>query len=312
MIETIYKKALFGAEESLNTDLLPSNLSEFDLVHVTPLGDAVRQFHFISSCRERNAKIISGGTGIPLIKNNFEKISTVIQNVDLFFINEEESHLLFPDTKQIKTSTGKVLFVTKGPKGASVYIGDHEIAIESIDTNGLDPTGAGDTFCGATITGIACGEHPLKAALVASALAAEMISGIGPEKLLRKSKPPRIHVDKRVKVNQDQKIEEMNKFWGNLADQVAFVNYVPWENVYESEKLDMSTPCSDLWRRMFVWWNGDTNPCDVDYKSKLIVGNIRDKNLSELWNSKNYTSLRNKHIMKKRKETLPCNRCNVV
>ena len=115
-----------------------------------------------------------------------------------------------------------------------------------------------------------------------------------------------------VKVNQSQKIEEMNKFWGNLADQVAFVNYVPWENVYESEKLDMSTPCSDLWRRMFVWWNGDTNPCDVDYKSKLIVGNIRDKNLSELWNSKNYTSLRNKHIMKKRKETLPCNRCNVV
>tara|TARA_B100000029_G_scaffold416651_1_gene421008 strand:- start:1518 stop:2660 length:1143 start_codon:yes stop_codon:yes gene_type:complete len=115
-----------------------------------------------------------------------------------------------------------------------------------------------------------------------------------------------------VKVNKDQKIEEMNKFWRNLADQVAFVNYVPWENVYESDKLDMSIPCSDLWRRMFVWWNGDTNPCDVDYKSKLKVGNIKYKKLSELWNSNNYKLLRNKHLAKKRNETLPCNRCNVV
>lgn len=202
--KTIYKKAFFGAEESLKTDVLPSNLSEFDLVHVAPLGDTARQCHFISACRDRNAKIISAGTGMPLIKNNLEKISAVIHSVDLFFMNEEEAHLLFPDTKHIKTSTGKVLFVTKGPKGTSVYIGDHEIDIESVDTNGLDPTGAGDTFCGATITGIACGEHPLKAALAASALAAEMISGIGPEKLLRKSKSPEIHADERVQVNQDQ------------------------------------------------------------------------------------------------------------
>ena len=31
---------------------------------------------------------------------------------------------------------------------------------------------------------------------------------------------------------------------------------------------------------MFVWWNGDTNPCDVDYKSKLKVGNIKDSDIS--------------------------------
>ena len=115
-----------------------------------------------------------------------------------------------------------------------------------------------------------------------------------------------------VKVNKKQNIEEMNKFWGNLVDQVAFVNYVPWENVYESKKLNMQTPCSDLWRRMFVWWNGDANPCDVDYKSKLMVGNIKNQNLSELWNSDGYKSLRNKHKMKNRKKTMPCNRCNVV
>ena len=115
-----------------------------------------------------------------------------------------------------------------------------------------------------------------------------------------------------VKVNEKQKFEEMDKLWGNLVDQVAFVNYIPWENVYQSKELDIVTPCSDLWRRMFIWWNGDTNPCDVDYKSKLKVGNINDNAINVLWNSEKYMSFRNKHNMKKRGEVSPCNRCNVI
>ena len=95
-----------------------------------------------------------------------------------------------------------------------------------------------------------------------------------------------------VKVNTDQNLDEMEKFWGSLVDQVAFVDYVPWENVYISESSKVNTPCSDLWRRMFVWWDGKVNPCDVDYKSELSVGNIFNNNISELWKSKEYNSLR--------------------
>jgi radical SAM protein with 4Fe4S-binding SPASM domain len=115
-----------------------------------------------------------------------------------------------------------------------------------------------------------------------------------------------------VKVNEKQKIKDMDKFWGNLVDQVAFVNYIPWENVYDSKELDIQKPCSDLWRRMFVWWNGDTNPCDVDYKSILKVGNIKDNDINILWNSEKYISLREKHNMNNRKKVSPCNKCNVV
>jgi len=115
-----------------------------------------------------------------------------------------------------------------------------------------------------------------------------------------------------VKVKKEQKIEKMNKFWGNLVDQVAFVDYVPWENVYQSQKINIDKPCSDLWRRMFIWWNGDTNPCDVDYKSKLKVGNIKENDIKELWSSKYYATLRNQHNKKNRSKISPCNRCNVV
>ena len=115
-----------------------------------------------------------------------------------------------------------------------------------------------------------------------------------------------------VKVNNQQNLDDMEKYWGDFVDQVAFVSYVPWENVYKSEHSGIQTPCSDLWRRMFVWWDGKVNPCDVDYKSKLSVGDIKNSNISELWKSDVYKKLRQQHESKLRKNASPCNRCVVI
>ena len=41
--------------------------------------------------------------------------------------------------------------------------------------------------------------------------------------------------------------------------------------------------------------DGKINPCDVDYKSKLSVGNISDGTIKSLWNSNFYNDLREKH-----------------
>ena len=43
--------------------------------------------------------------------------------------------------------------------------------------------------------------------------------------------------------------------------------------------------CSDLWRRMFVWFDGKVNPCDYDYKSLLSNWNAHALSISEIWNS---------------------------
>ena len=115
-----------------------------------------------------------------------------------------------------------------------------------------------------------------------------------------------------VKINNQQNLDEMEKYWGDIVDQVAFVNYVPWENVYESKHSEIQSPCSDLWRRMFVWWDGKVNPCDVDYKSELSPGNIKNSNISKLWKSVHYNELRQKHESKLRNNVSPCNRCVVI
>lgn len=115
-----------------------------------------------------------------------------------------------------------------------------------------------------------------------------------------------------VKVSEEQDIDSMVGRWGELVDQVAFVKYNPWENVYEAEPSNVHAPCSDLWRRMFVWFDGRVNPCDTDYMSTLSVGSIEGRSIPEVWNSAEYQKLRDSHTTGQRRNLSPCGRCTVV
>lgn len=218
---TIYVQASFGAESLLDPSSLPVDLSQYDLIHLVPLGDTAKQLAFIRVCRERGAGLISASTGIPLLNNNTGLINDVMRESDLFFLNEEEARCLFAGADQIEAGCGKQLYVTRGVDGISVCLGDHEVSIESVEADVLDPTGAGDTFCGATIAGLANGMHPVNAARQGAALAAEMITGIGPATLQTLSGYPFIKSDDRVVANQRQ-IERIAKLIAGLESEQPF------------------------------------------------------------------------------------------
>lgn len=112
---------------------------------------------------------------------------------------------------------------------------------------------------------------------------------------------------------EKQNIDSMRSFWGSLVDQVSFVKYSPWEKIYQAVPNNLSAPCSDLWRRMFVWYDGTVNPCDNDYKSKMKIGSIAENTtISELWKSQEYQGLRAQHLDADRCLLEPCKRCVVI
>ncbi len=115
-----------------------------------------------------------------------------------------------------------------------------------------------------------------------------------------------------VYVSEEQDLKKMQDFWGDLVDQVVFVKYNPWENAYDQPENDVREPCSDLWRRTFVWFDGKVNPCDVDYKSIMVLGNVREHSLESIWKSEGYARLREAHLQNQRSSLFPCNRCYVV
>ena len=112
-----------------------------------------------------------------------------------------------------------------------------------------------------------------------------------------------------VKINTDQDVEEMNKFYSEFADEIVLVDYEPWESSYENEKNNIKDECSELYRRMFVWQDGKVNPCDYDYKSVLSKWNANDSSIKSIWNSEYYNNIRNLHKSNKRNKIEPCNRC---
>ena len=115
-----------------------------------------------------------------------------------------------------------------------------------------------------------------------------------------------------VYVNDSQNIEDMKLLWGGLVDQISFVNYNPWEKIYNAPLSKINKPCSDLWRRMFIWYDGKVNPCDTDYKSTLAVGNIHEQSIVGIWNGGNYSALRKRHLKSQRKSLEPCRRCLLI
>ena len=115
-----------------------------------------------------------------------------------------------------------------------------------------------------------------------------------------------------VKINDTQDIKLMNKKWGNIADIIAFTNYIPWESSYDNALNQIESPCNELWSRLFVWQDGKVNPCDFDYKSLLSKWNIKNQSIKEIWNSEEYKFLRNAHLNRLRSKIEPCRRCIAI
>ena len=112
-----------------------------------------------------------------------------------------------------------------------------------------------------------------------------------------------------VKVNHNQNLSDMVNIWKPFADIIAFTNYTPWESSYTNEQNDITLPCTELWRRLFVWWDGKVNPCDYDYKSILSKWNAKQGSITKIWNSDYYNMLRKKHLNKERRDLEPCKKC---
>ncbi len=196
--------AHWGAEAAMTPADLPADLSRVDLVHIAALGTAQRQLDFLRACRKRGARRISVGTYGRVVYGETAVVRSLFEQADLFFMNENEAGGLFGSVGAARTAAGKLLFVTLGERGALVIQGEHRTDVPGQGADEVDPTGAGDTFCGATLAGLSRGEHPVMAARQAVALAAEMIGAIGPAALWRDDPLPRPRDDGRVIVDAAQ------------------------------------------------------------------------------------------------------------
>ena len=85
---------------------------------------------------------------------------------------------------------------------------------------------------------------------------------------------------------------ELNDFiayWQDKADQVFVQRYKNPCNVikqnYSLDKQNFSFSCSQPFQRLAILPDGDVSACCADYSKKLVVGNVYESTIYEIWNS---------------------------
>jgi len=224
-----YIVANLESEQEIDPSSFPNDLSRYDGIHITAMGDAAVQKIFLDLCLERAARFITIGTWRQNAGEQASITRYLIQNTQASFMNEEEAVLLFGSIENAKVQAGHTLFITLSEKGALIIQGENRTHVAASQIKVKDPTGAGETFCGAAVANLLLGEHPVKSAMRAVILAGEKIEGVGPEALLLDDPPPAVQLDARIALNEDQ-IRKVAAVVKDLpdADPFGFVSdYLP-------------------------------------------------------------------------------------
>jgi ribokinase len=179
--------ATWGYEPRMNPTDLPDDLSGYAFVHIAALSSAHRQLAFLEACRTRGAAQISVGTYARLVHNEPDIVRRLWATASLFFMNENECNGLFGSVEaahETREIANAALFVTLGEQGVWVFYQNKRVHIPAQAARESDPTGAGDTFCGATLAALSRNIKIEDAARVGTNWASQTVASLGPAALL--------------------------------------------------------------------------------------------------------------------------------
>jgi radical SAM protein with 4Fe4S-binding SPASM domain len=83
-----------------------------------------------------------------------------------------------------------------------------------------------------------------------------------------------------------------------------------WYSLVSNKILRGAVPyCPAPFVMSFILWNGDVLLCSFDWNHEIIIGNIRERPLSEIWTSEKMKYIRRMHYQKRPIEA--CGRCSL-
>jgi len=216
-------KEHLGAEPDMTPALLDGIDDMPGCAYCVPFLDARLQQAFVRALAARGCLTVASTYG-KAARDETNVVRNTQALADLFFCNADEATILF-GADAPPPLDGRLRFVTRGSRGATIQQGGHRTDITGMQVDALDPTGAGDTFCGTTVARLLAGDHPVLAARQGNAAAAEMVTMVGPTALWAPGPPPPPTADPRVSVDADgvQRLGELIRDLSHL-DGFPFVS----------------------------------------------------------------------------------------
>lgn len=117
--------------------------------------------------------------------------------------------------------------------------------------------------------------------------------------------------------------QEFFDVFGDYCDRISLENFAPcWpqfdveektgfkitEGIY-NQPITRTETCPYIFYGMSVNADGLVSSCFLDWERRLIVGDVREHSLREIWNSAEFNELRLQHLEGRRNEHPVCNNC---
>lgn len=113
---------------------------------------------------------------------------------------------------------------------------------------------------------------------------------------------PFIHISSTMTDETEEEINDFVNYWGNIVDSVGIgktnlsrLSYHQIKSLETINKLKILQkqetikkfyrPCTEVYQKLSVDWNGKVSCCCGDYDNFLVVGNVNKTTLFDIWNN---------------------------
>jgi radical SAM protein with 4Fe4S-binding SPASM domain len=119
---------------------------------------------------------------------------------------------------------------------------------------------------------------------------------------------------------EKQKINFYSKFKDLPIDEFIIKQPNTWGGYFkETEDFNHQKlaptfdPCSHLWSSMSIHWDGTVVPCCFDFFNELVLGNVKEKSIDEIWNDEPIVNFRKSMLDGSYLDMNPlCEKCVIV
>jgi MoaA/NifB/PqqE/SkfB family radical SAM enzyme len=127
---------------------------------------------------------------------------------------------------------------------------------------------------------------------------------------------PIVHVQMVYMQDNKDEVVEYVQLWQDIVNRIGFSRYRSSERTLEDkrrvESIPTSTvPCSQLWQRLVVTFNGQILMCCGDHNALNPLGHVGEISLKEVWHSDLLGKYRKLHLEDRSGEISACAICEI-
>jgi len=110
------------------------------------------------------------------------------------------------------------------------------------------------------------------------------------------------------------KAKGFSEFWSKKVDMVEFQNYQAIKNYTEKNipagaKIYTGFTCNSSWQQIVFRGNGDVLPCCSFYATGMVVGNIKNSSIYDIWNGPKMKKIRQELLKSNFRFSPACEKC---